>query len=547
MNFLERAVIFIPAFRKYAMFENDILRKLSGVSLLQRVIDKAILLGSSREAIHLLTDTEEIALIGKRSNVGVFCRPILGWEHAGVDQQFREYLDTAEKDTDFSVLLSPYAPLLAIGTVEAAARAFLQTNLQVLKPVLITKHRFFDDDATLATSVFSNKEEVHRIESRAFTLLRSGELLRDRNSKVSVLPWDAGDDAFEIETLQDWWVSEKLLQRKRIVFRVIGNRQVGMGHVYRALALAHELYDHEVIFVTDTENKVAVEAIVKRDYRLGIYAPNETVNEIIRLKPDMVINDVLDTNKRDIQKIKNTGSMAVSFEDLGSGARCSDLTINEIYDMPRFEANHVLWGQDYFFLRDEFQNAHPQRFKNRVDSVMLAFGGTDQHDLARKVFHAIRPLCEDLGIFVHIVTGPGYVGYDRLAREIKGSDLVSATRGSEVISSIMEQAQVAITSNGRTVYEFAHMNVPAIVIAQHEREVTHSFASEHNGFLSLGIYQTGKTEQEVIEGFRRLVLDTSYRKQLFKRMSSHQFTKNKETVVNMIRALLNNSAGNSEH
>ena len=41
------------------------------------------------------------------------------------------------------------------------------------------------------------------------------------------------------------------MQKKRIVFRVIGNKRVGMGHVYRSLSLAHELHEHEIFFVID--------------------------------------------------------------------------------------------------------------------------------------------------------------------------------------------------------------------------------------------------------------------------------------------------------
>jgi spore coat polysaccharide biosynthesis predicted glycosyltransferase SpsG len=320
-----------------------------------------------------------------------------------------------------------------------------------------------------------------------------------------------------------------------------------MGHVYRALALAHELHDHEIIFATDTKNHVAVDAIVKRDYWLGVYAPELIIDEIINLRPDMVINDVLDTKKQDIGKLKSSGSLTVSFEDLGSGARCTDLTVNEIYDTPQFKADHVMWGQQYFFLRDEFQSAKPHRFKKRVEGVMLAFGGTDQLDLARKVLFAVKPLCEELEIFVHVVAGPGYRTYDKLMREVEGDDRIFLTHGSEVISSIMEKVQVAITSNGRTVYEFAHMNIPAIVVAQHKREVTHSFASQKNGFVPLGIYQAGKTEQQVVKELKRLAQDVAYRQQLFNNMTSCRFTKNKEKVVKLIQGLLEHSVADSRH
>jgi spore coat polysaccharide biosynthesis predicted glycosyltransferase SpsG/CMP-N-acetylneuraminic acid synthetase len=541
MNALKRATLFIPAFRKGARFQDDLVKKLAGVSLVQRAVDKARLLGCSEKSIHLLTDSEDIALVGKRNKVGVICRPTPSLENTKIDGEFRKYVTAAEQDTSVSILLSPYAPLLEVKSLQQAVTTFLRSKVQVLKPVRTVKRHLFDDSGgMLSRSKLGNGDKLHQdqVESRAFMLLLPGQLLRVDDVAVSVHPWDAGDDAFEIETLQDWWVSEKLLQRKRIVFRIIGNNRVGMGHVYRALALAHELHDHEIIFVTDTQNHVAVEAIVKRDYWLGVYPPGRIIDEIISLRPDIVINDVLNTKRKDIEKFRNAGSVTVSFEDLGAGARFTDLTVNEIYDTPRFEASNVLWGKKYFFLRDEFQLARPHRFKKKVDGVMLVFGGTDQHDLARKIFLTIKSLCNDEGVFIHIVTGPGYRGYKRLMREVKDNEGVSLTHDSEVISNIMERVQVAVTSNGRTVYEFAHMNIPAIVIGQHKREVTHAFASRKNGFVQMGLYKPGVTEERVRSSLKKLIQDTKHRRDLHRRLVPYRFHRNKTYVLKALNNLL---------
>ena len=328
------------------------------------------------------------------------------------------------------------------------------------------------------------------------------------------------------------------IQCKRIIFWIIGNQEVGLGHIYRALTLALELRNHEVLFVTDTENHSTVKATLKKNYWLGVVDNDRLTDFIIGLRPDMVICDILDTDEKDIKKINSLGSPVVSFEDLGSGAMHTDLTVNEIYDTPQFESNHILWGSKYFFLRDEFRSVRPQRFRHKVDSVMLTFGGTDQHDLARKVFFAIKTLCEELDVFVHIVTGPGYRGYKDLKRMLNACSGVSLTHDSEVISSIMEQVQLAITSNGRTVYELAHMNIPAIVIAQHQRELTHSYASESNGFVPLGIYQPNRTEQLVSTALERLINDEPCRRGLFDRMTELEFNENKLKVVSKLQGLL---------
>ena len=51
----------------------------------------------------------------------------------------------------------------------------------------------------------------------------------------------------------------------------------------------------------------------------------------------------------------------------------------------------------------------------------------------------------------------------------------------------MERADIAISSQGRTMYELAYMQVPTVLIAQNERELKHEFGSLENGFVNLGI------------------------------------------------------------
>ena len=85
------------------------------------------------------------------------------------------------------------------------------------------------------------------------------------------------------------------------------------------------------------------------------------------------------------------------------GAKLADLTINELYDKPQLEGGNILWGCDYFFVREEFDDARAHRFRKKLDTILLAFGGTDQHDLSGNIFHAIKDICIQHRIRIHIV------------------------------------------------------------------------------------------------------------------------------------------------
>jgi len=219
------------------------------------------------------------------------------------------------------------------------------------------------------------------------------------------------------------------------------------------------------------------------------------------------------------------------------------MTINELYDEPLIPGENILWGQEYFFIREEFNDATPNQFKEAVCSLLVMFGGTDPSDYTRKILHAIKGYCMQKKIKIYVVTGGGYLFIKELEEEINqiaGAE-IEYHHSIGVVSPIMENVQIAISSNGRTAYELAHMNIPSIVLSHHERETTHKFAREENGHIPFGIYNKVGSEEKLMEKFQFLVADTGYRKILFDRLKPFEFTKNKEKVLLLIDNILNNS------
>ena len=150
--------------------------------------------------------------------------------------------------------------------------------------------------------------------------------------------------------------------------------------------------------------------------------------------------------------------------------------------------------------------------------------------------------CEEQNIKIYVVTGGGYAFKEEFANYLQTLtyEHIEFTSATGVISQIMEKTPVAITSNGRTVYELAHMNIPSIVVSHHARERSHHFAEESQGFIHVGEYKIGETERQILESFKKLVLSQEYRKQLFENIQPYDFVKNKSKVVNIILSLLHN-------
>ena len=309
---------------------------------------------------------------------------------------------------------------------------------------------------------------------------------------------------------------------------------VGMGHIYRALTLARCMDCHEVVFACTPQDRKYLESVVGNEFPL-IDAPKASiVRRILKSAPDIVINDILDSEMDDVLPFLKEKIKVINFEDLGPGAQAADLVINELYDHALWTNPNTLWGRDYFCLRDEFLNARRNQSVEQVKGILLVFGGTDQHDLSRKVYEVIRGQCRRSGIMIFIVTGPGYRNYRKLEEEVGLVSGVMLTHATGVISSIMESTQHAITSNGRTVYELAHMRIPGIVIPQHDREKTHAFACQDNGYLPIPTFSGETSLTAVKRNLAYLLANVDFRKNLFEATKRADFVGNKNRVIGKI-------------
>src|SRR5690606_35078030 len=125
------------------------------------------------------------------------------------------------------------------------------------------------------------------------------------------------------------------------------------------------------------------------------------------LRPDIVINDRLDTDEKYISDLKDNCSKVINFEDLGSGASIADLVFNAIYPENR-EYDHHYYGANYFLLRDEFLLSKPKVICEKVKKVLLTFGGVDPLNNTLKVLQSIYAYCIDSQIQIQVIAGIGY-------------------------------------------------------------------------------------------------------------------------------------------
>ena len=528
--------VIIPAIKKNAVIPDQLVKKLAGITLIQRALNTAKALVKEKD-IYVVTDSEEISLICVRNGVNYHYDKTLRFHSKNLLCELKSYIEKQATEYEHLLIFRADVPLVDQEDIQKGYDHFVRTDADIMVALKKQEQRLWKELNGLPDQLICDEgTDSVLIEVKSFLIIRvcalNGECLQPK-----VIPYFLNEKAIEISSYQDWWICERLIKQKHIVFVVTGYPAIGLGHVFRALSLAHEITDHRITFLCTRESELAVKQIAERDYKT-ILQKGTLLEEVLNLEMDLVVNDILNTDAVYIKRLKQKGVKVVNFEDMGPGAWAADLVINAVYPTDETLPEQFLCGSNYFCLRDEFLEVKKGRFHENPQNLLIMFGGTDPKNFTFKTLSAVQRICEDNEIKILIVTGPGYQHHEKLLDYLsrmvyQNHEYVHKTG---VISSIMEKADFAISSAGRTVYELAHMRVPAIIIAQNDREKTHFFARPEYGFEYIGymdLFDSGK----MLSAFKRL-LDSEYRKTLHLRMKQFHFERNKKQVIRSILSLL---------
>ena len=275
--------------------------------------------------------------------------------------------------------------------------------------------------------------------------------------------------------------------KNRILFRVDGYKEIGMGQIYRCLAIAALFKDHEVMFVTTKKSVEGISVLHDSGINFSVIDSGEDIfNVISTWHPDIIVIDCLNSTSDYMKRIKSLVKRVIAIEDLGTGAKYADAVINALYE-DKSDGVKFFSGSKFHCLREEFHNIGIPDFSESVKEIMITFGGADPSNLTKRLYNICKQIHE-IYPKVHFTFVCGLV-YDCSGNGIVSDNNLNITVLQNVhnISYYMKRSDIAVTSQGSTIFELASLGIPSISIAQNERELTHTFACEANGFLNLGL------------------------------------------------------------
>lgn len=489
--------------------------------------------------VYVSTDDDEITMISKKYESKIIERnPELGKDAVTLDPVIYEALQRIElqedKKYDIIITMQATSPLLKKETLDKAIEYFISNNLDTLISVINKPHLSWTRDENNVI-IPNYKKRLNRqqlpanyLETGSFVITKREYVTETSRFGKKVSVYEVSEEeAIDIDDYNDWILCENILKRKKIILRCDGYKEIGMGHIYHCLTLAYHLTGHDVLFVLNEKHEEGIKKIKESFFKYKTIKNDKDLMKLLKEeKADIIVNDCLDTSKEYIKELKKVVPKVVTIEDMGSGASEADLCINALYENQTGE--NIVSGHKYVGLREEFLIAKELKPKKKVTNILVLFGGTDPSNLTKKIYNIAKDY--DKNITFTFITG---IGYDALKNNIISTNNIIVKNNVKNVSEYMEQSDIAITSQGRTVYELASIGVPSIVLAQNERELKHEFACEENGFINLGL---GKnvSEETIEQEIKNLIKNYNKRKELNKKMLSQDLKRGLTREINLI-------------
>ncbi|WP_350293396.1 hypothetical protein [uncultured Croceitalea sp.] len=538
-------LIIIPARGGSKGIPRKNIRSLAGKPLLYYSIRNAKKINDGEVDIYVSSEDTEILTLAKKFGAKTIQRAVnIADDKTTLDPViYNSYLEASEieqKHYDTVITMQPTSPLLQPKSINDALKLLTDKNYDTVISGIYDTHLTWIKGVKEFTPNYEkrlNRQELPQIykETGGFVITKSAFMTLDSrfgpNTQIYPL---TKKEAVDIDDFEDWNICEYYLNRKRILFVICGNSSVGMGHVYNSLSIANEILNHQVNFLTDKKSSLAYDKIKENNYNVYIQKEENLLQEIKNINPDIVINDILDTSSTYIKGLKEFVDIVINFEDLGEGSEFADLVVNAMYPEGKINIDHF-YGSKYFILRDEFLYSKEKIILPEIETILISFGGVDPNNYTERILGLISNYCKKNNITINVITGLGYEHDNELGKKFPDIEIRKNVLN---MSDEIYQADLIFTSAGRTTFEIAAIGVPAIVLCQNERETTHFFASEKNGFFNLGLgYEI--SDERIHKAFTG-AMSLNVRKFMHERMLDTDLKNGKKRVIDLIKKTINN-------
>jgi spore coat polysaccharide biosynthesis predicted glycosyltransferase SpsG/CMP-N-acetylneuraminic acid synthetase len=445
-------------------------------------------------------------------------------------------------DWDYIVTMQPTSPTLSVATLDAAIRKAIDEDLDTLISVKNDPRLSWSPDAegnphpNYTARLNRQWLPPEWAETGAFVVAKASVVTPESRIGKKIGVFEVSDaEGIDVDNFDDLRCAAARLNREKVAIYVNGNASRGTGHVYRALEVADEFYSKPDIYYDVNQTDPSVFGGTKHTL-IGVNGLADLFNRVKKVPYTLFINDILDTSidyMIGLQSVLPKSCKIVNFEDDGEGVDRADLVFNALYEESRLP--QVKAGEGYYISPKSFLFYSPIEIKERVEHVLVTFGGADPQGYSDRVLKFVAENSEKYGRYQFtVVLGRSknnvadLMAYNQLENVEVLHDVVD-------MPGVMSRCDIAMTSRGRTGYELAMLGIPTISMAQNSREEKHSFVSNENGFTYLGLNPPDEIIQSNLDMY--LGLSQEARQRFQDMLLAHDLRGGRRRVMALIESL----------
>lgn len=285
-----------------------------------------------------------------------------------------------------------------------------------------------------------------------------------------------------------------------LYFRCDMNEHIATGHVMRCLSIAEAARDKgiEVTFILSDE--YADEYIRGKGFDTIILFTkwNDLEKDIPVLfekvsfkSGDKLIVDSYYVTKHYFEELRKR-VYTVYIDDYGNEVYDIDCLIcYAIYaDTLNFKSRYsastkLLLGTDYVPLRKEFKNLPKKQIRERIENLLLLCGGADPYSFLK---HLLEKLDISRYNKISLICGRYNKDYEYLAAKYADNGIVKIIKSTDNMLQYMQEADLAISAAGSTLYELCAVGTPTISYVLADNQVKNAEGFDRCGVIKYAGY-----------------------------------------------------------
>jgi len=295
-----------------------------------------------------------------------------------------------------------------------------------------------------------------------------------------------------------------------------GGKDIGFGHITRCLSL-YQAFEERGIkpkFIINGDNDI--EYLLK-ELNYQIFNWLDERNKLFKIikNADIAIIDSYLAEISIYNTLSNLIKLPVYMDDNKRLDYLKGIVVNgsiyaEDLDYTRKNGLIYLLGTKYTPLRKEFWEVPQKKIKEKVESIMITFGGDDAKNITPKILAFLSD--EYPNLIKNVIIGRAFQNIDEIKKCADKNTNLIYYPDAEKMKEVMLESDIAISACGQTLNELASIGVPTIGVCIAENQLENIKSWKEIGFLEYAGWYSKSNILEEIKNVIEHLKDSKERK-----------------------------------